>query len=442
MADDNGRGGGGGSAIGMTGGAGRRGCGSPEATKVSAGATLVSIRASGLRPACLAGRLIGMNVTAPGRRRSARDWVVDTGLFLLAASWVLAGGEGLRAATPPGPAWLVTLAQVLSALGCAALWLRRRWPVEIAVVLVALAALSELAAVAMVVALFTVAVHRPPRTTAFVFAVSLFAPVASVVLRPPPETPRFLHFLLGVTVQAGVVGWGLFIRHRRQLVLALQERAARAETEARLRAEQAQRRAREEMAREMHDVLGHRLSLLSVHAGALEFRPDAPAEEVARAAKVIRESAHQALQDLREVIGVLRAPVGELVQPTLADVQVLVADSGQAGMRVDLRTEISGVAPEGVGRTAYRIVQEGLTNARKHAPGAEVHVRLAGAPGQGLTVEVHNTAVAGPQPVAAMPPGQGLVGLGERVTLADGRLEHNPTPDGGWRLAAWLPWPP
>ena len=119
----------------------------------------------------------------------------------------------------------------------------------------------------------------------------------------------------------------------------------------------------------MHDVLGHRLSLLSVHAGALEFRPDAPAEEVARATKVIRENAHQALQDLREVIGVLRAPVGELPQPTLADVHQLVAESGRVGMRVSLHDETGGPVPDLAGRTAYRVVQEALTNARKHAPG-------------------------------------------------------------------------
>jgi signal transduction histidine kinase len=196
----------------------------------------------------------------------------------------------------------------------------------------------------------------------------------------------------------------------------------------------------------MHDVLGHRLSLLSVHAGALEFRPDAPAEEVARAAKVIRESAHQALQDLREIVGVLRAPVGELPQPTLVDLPQLVAESARAQMQVDLRTEVHDPVPESTGRTAYRIVQEALTNARKHAPGTAVQVRLSGTPGQGLTVEVHNAAPAtdpGQEAAATSAPlGQGLIGLAERVTLADGRLEHGPTADGGWRLSAWLPWPP
>jgi signal transduction histidine kinase len=173
---------------------------------------------------------------------------------------------------------------------------------------------------------------------------------------------------------------------------------------------------------------------------------------------VIRENAHQALQDLREVIGVLRAPVGELPQPTLADVAQLVAESGRAGMRVALRDETSGAVPDLAGRTAYRVVQEALTNARKHAPGAEVLVHLAGSPGNGLTVEVRNQRVPGPDPDPAPGPGpaddpgpgpandpgagQGLVGLAERVALASGRLEHGPTPEGGWRLAAWLPWPP
>jgi signal transduction histidine kinase len=194
----------------------------------------------------------------------------------------------------------------------------------------------------------------------------------------------------------------------------------------------------------MHDVLGHRLSLLSVHAGALEFRPGASPEEIAGAAKVIRENAHQALQDLREVIGVLRAPVGELPQPTLADVRELVAESDRAGMRVGLGEEVGGAVPDLVGRTAYRVVQEALTNARKHAPGAAVDVHLAGGPGQGLTVEVCNQPPdPGPADAPAGDPGagQGLVGLAERVALASGRLEHGPTPAGGWRLVAWLPWP-
>jgi signal transduction histidine kinase len=501
----------------------------------------------------------------PRPRRRPRDWVVDTLLFLLAALVGLLSAAGrLEASTEVEPG-VFAADLVAGTLGCIGLWWRRRWPVGLALVLVALSTFSEVVAGAMVVGLFTVAIHRPPRTTAAVYGLSVLAALVYVVVRPEPGVPRLWLFLFGVVVQGAAVGWGLFIHFRRQLVLSLRDRAARAETEARLRAEQAQQRARDEIAREMHDVLGHRLSLLSVHAGALEFRPGAPTEEIARAAKVIRENAHLALQDLREVIGVLRAPVGELPQPTLADVEQLVAESGRAGMRVDLRTETGGAVPDLAGRTAYRVVQEALTNARKHAPGTAVLVRLAGSPGEGLTVEVCNDAPgamaapargamaapargpgvpapdpagaphpdpplpgppragpppAGPPPTdASNPPGpapgppvpagaaphppgpapgppvgersptassgpgvvhspgpgtpapdpgawvapdpgtgaapdpgagaapdpgtgQGLVGLAERVALVDGRLEHGPTAEGGWRVAAWLPWPP
>jgi len=413
-------------------------------------------------------------------RRSTRNWIVDTCLFLFAAGFgLLTGTERVRIAMPD-PAWLFDVDQIVAAAGCAALWLRRRRPVELSMVLIALSTFSELVAGAMLVALFTVAVHRPPRTTGIVFGLSLVAGVVYVELRPEPDTPGFLLWLLGLTIQGAAVGWGMFIHHRRQLVESLRDRAARAETEAHLRAEQAQSRTREAIAREMHDVLGHRLSLLSVHAGALEYRPDAPPEDIARAAKVIRESAHQALQDLREVIGVLRAPVGELPQPTFADIHQLVAESVEAGMRIDLCQETDGPVPDSMGRTAYRVIQEGLTNARKHAAGADVRLRAAGAPGQGLTVEVGNAApnatpnatpdaapgiipgadvvtAPGATPVAAPPAlpgerrqgerhhqwrhGQGLLGLGERVALAGGRLEHGPTEEGGWRLSAWLPWP-
>jgi signal transduction histidine kinase len=381
---------------------------------------------------------------APAPRRRRRDWVVDTCLFLLVSLAALLTAVGrVEDATQPPPGWLFAADIAAGALGCAGLWLRRRWPVGVAIGLIALSTFSELVAAAMVVALFTVAAYRPPRTTGAVFAVSVLAALVYVVVRPDPAIPGLVLFLFGVAIQGAAVGWGLFVHYRRQLVESLRDRAVRAETEAQLRAEQAQQRARDEIAREMHDVLGHRLSLLSVHAGALEFRPDASPEEIARAAKVIRENAHQALQDLREVIGVLRAPVGELPQPTLADVQQLVAESGRAGMRVDLRQEVDGTVPELAGRTTYRIVQEGLTNVRKHAPGAEVRLRVAGAPGQGLTVEVCNE----PRPTSEAPApaeagaGQGLVGLAERVALANGRLEHGPTATGGWRLSAWLPWP-
>lgn len=409
--------------------------------------------------------------------RSRRDWFVDACLFLSAVAFAMAVVAG-RLNDPLSPRWVLGVDQLAGLLGCAALWLRRRWPVEVALALVPLSSFAESVGGAQLVALFAVAVHRSFRTTAAVGAVSLLAAPVYAVLRPEPDVPGGLVVLLGVVLTLAVVGWGQFVRHRRQLADARVERAVRAETEARLRLEQAQHLAREEIAREMHDVLGHRLSLLSVHAGALEYRPDAPAEEIARAAAVIRESAHQALQDLREVIGVLRAPVGELPQPTLADVPALVADSVRAGMRVDLRVEAPQEAPAGLGRTTYRVIQEGLTNARKHAPGADVHVTVRGGPGEGLTTEVRTStcgttgeraagalaagvsatgvsatgarttdtpvpggSAAGGRSTETAGTGRGLVGLAERAAQAGGRLTHGPTGAGGFVISAWLPWP-
>jgi signal transduction histidine kinase len=374
-------------------------------------------------------------------RRSIRDWIVDTTLFLFAAMiGLLAASERIKTGMMPDPPWLFDVDQILGVLACCSLWVRKRWPVELALILISLSTFTELTGGAMVIALFTVAVHRPPRISGAVFALSLLSSVIYVWVRPDPGLAWQVILALAFAIQGTAVGWGLFIHHRRQLLLSLKDKAARAETEAQLRAERAIHLAREEIAREMHDVLGHRLSLLSVHAGALEYNPDAPATDVARAAKVIRDSAHQALQDLREVIGVLRAPVGELPQPTLADVTTLVAESRRAGMAVELRQELAGTTPDLMGRTGYRIVQEALTNVRKHAPGAEVKVTLSGGPGDGLVIEVGNSAPPR-TPLPGRTSGQGLVGLGERVALAEGRLEHGPA-GGGWRLTAWLPWPP
>ncbi|MFE0451857.1 sensor histidine kinase [Streptomyces sp. NPDC058914] len=377
-------------------------------------------------------------------RRTVRDWIVDFSCFLLAVAIGLAVADTLSD-DQELPHAVVVADQLLGALSCAAVWLRRRLPLALAAATVPLGFLSTTSAGAGTVALFTLAVHRPFRYVAWVGGIQLVLIPVLMWVRPDPDLEYGPALVWTVLLTVTIIVWGLFVRSKRQLMLSLRDRARRAETEARLRAEQAQRLAREAIAREMHDVLAHRLTLLSVHAGGLEFRPDAPREEIARAAGVIRESAHEALQDLREIIGVLRAGQPDepgRPQPTLAALDALVAESREAGMKVTLDQRVTDPAavPASVGRTAYRIAQECLTNVRKHAPGAEAAVTVAGGPGEGLAVTVRNPAPEGDVPLVPGS-GQGLIGLTERATLTGGRLEHGPREDGGFEVRAWLPWP-
>jgi signal transduction histidine kinase len=380
------------------------------------------------------------------RGRTTRDWVVDSLAFVLA---VLVGlvvfGEAHR--DNDYPEWFIALDLLCGTAACIALWWRRRWPVELAIALVVAGTLASSSGGAAAVALFTVAVHRPFRVVAPIALAAVATQPVYLAIFPSAGSPYAVAFVLSVLIIGLVVVWGMFVRSRRQLVLSLRDRAERAETEQQLRVDQARAHERARIAREMHDVLAHRISLLSLHAGALEFRPDAPPEEVARAAGVIRSSAHQALEDLRAVIGVLReGPDGdrpERPQPTLAELPALIDESRAAGMRVqyDWRLPPEAAVPEGLGRNAYRIVQEGLTNARKHARGSAVDVSVAGAPGDGLTLEIRNRLPVGAFAALEIPgAGTGIVGLAERTSLAGGRLEHGRTDAGDYRLWAWLPW--
>ncbi|MEV1155608.1 histidine kinase [Micromonospora chokoriensis] len=387
-------------------------------------------------------------------RRTTRDWVVDSLAFLLGVLWVLFVVADALSPTPemaiPLPHdWMVGVDTVLGLICCGLLWVRRRWPLGLAVATLPLNLFSMAAAIPLLIIYFTVVVHRRTAVAIAVTGVGLLTNLVFSWTRPDPAMPYWATVTWGVVITLAVLAWGMFVRARRQLIVSLRERAERAEAEQQLRIAQARHLERTRIAREMHDVLAHRISLLSLHAGALEFRPDAPADEVARAAGVIRGSAHAALQDLREVIGVLRAEDGgddapEPPQPTLADLPALIAESRSAGVRVNVSDTVAEAekVPAALGRAAYRIVQEGLTNARKHAAGAAVTVDVAGGPGDGLTVAVGNRWPVGAPAGDTLPgAGTGLVGISERVTLAGGRLAYGRDDSGDFRLAAWLPWP-
>lgn len=219
----------------------------------------------------------------------------------------------------------------------------------------------------------------------------------------------------------------------------LRERELR---EAALRDEVTRQEERSRIAHEMHDVLGHRLSLLSLQAGALEVTAPAAGD----AARTVRSTAKQSLEDLRQVIGVLRD--GRDFQlngpaPSLTDLPALVADTREAGVPVNLTVMLdqAAAAPPQLAMAVYRIVQESLTNVVRHAPGAPADVQIRGGPGAGVSLEVVNPV---PPPGTAPPSpgsGTGLTGISERVTALGGKANIGPTTNGTFAVQAWLPWP-
>jgi len=379
-------------------------------------------------------------VEAVDGRRSARDWVVDV---LLVGAAFLIGGLSLDSNWQDHSTLAAIVDIAFGAVVCLSLWVRREHPIGVAVGAIAISSFSAFAGGAALIAIFNVAVRSSRRALLGIVGTALISMAITPLLYPSPG--RWVaQFLFGVLLLAVAIGWGLFARARRELVYSLRERAERLESEQRLRVDQAREAERRRIAREMHDVLAHRLSLLSVHAGALEFRPDASPEEVSEAAGVIRSTAQTALEELRTVIGVLRDEGEEGVvqppQPTLAELPALIDESRAAGMHIrlnmgDARAE---QLPAGAGRTAYRVVQEGLTNARKHAPGAAVDVTISTDDDLLLVGVVNKHSVTGPTG-AQSGSGAGLVGLAERVSLAGGELEYGADENGDFVLRARIP---
>jgi len=232
---------------------------------------------------------------------------------------------------------------------------------------------------------------------------------------------------------------GIYVRTRAQLLAALRERAERAEAEQELLARDAVLTERTRIAREMHDAVGHRVSLMVLQAGAIEMAAADP-QRVGQLAGQVQDAGRQALEELRQMVGVLRAGEGDdaplAPQPGLDSLPRLVDESRQAGMAVELTglPDSTHLDPA-VSRAAYRIVQEGLTNAGKHAPGAEVCVTVAQRPGE-LVVRIVNGIGGNSEAVSG---GFGLVGLAERVRTLGGRLTAEPRLDGGFVVEAVLP---
>ncbi|MFD7263001.1 sensor histidine kinase [Streptomyces sp. NPDC059874] len=404
-----------------------------------------------------------------------RDVVVDVALGGVSA--VECAWEGVGFA---GEAGVPTAVGVLFGLLVgSALVVRRRWPV--AVVLVGIAITPAVMGFLLgVVGLYTVASSEVPRRiTATLTSMALAATFAVMYLRTSGDVEAGRTFVLMLSVFVAValtvppVLFGLYMGARRRLMESLQERADSLERELSLLADRAEERAewarteeRTRIAREMHDVVAHRVSLMVVHAAALEA---VAAKDPARAAKnaaLVGDMGRQALTELREMLGVLRreepvkrarvavaagaaaaavpvALVGSFEDgPSLGELEALVGQSRVAGMAVEMVVlgEVSASAyPAEVEQTAYRVVQEALTNCHKHAPGARVVVRLAHRDGE-VAMQVENGPCDGQVPEPGLPSGgNGLVGMRERVLGLGGVFVSGPTDGGGFKVSAVLP---
>lgn len=396
---------------------------------------------------------------------------------------------------------------VLGLIVGSVLLVRRRWPIVVVLVSIAASAAS-MGVMLTIIGLYTMAAAGLPRRvlgvlsgmsisgTLIVTVVKFRQDMAKDGYDPPVWVAGIVALLMAVGVTVPPVLSGLYVGARRRLVESLRERADGLERELSLLADRAEERAewarneeRTRIAREMHDVVAHRVSLMVVHAAALQAIALKDPHKASKNAALVGDMGRQALTELRQMLGVLRAHEGqgggradvgavplasvaavasaasssaaaaassasaagstaagaprsqpEPTGPSLCELAALIEQSRAAGMTVELLVEGEDRSyAAAVEATAYRVVQEGLTNVHKHAPGAETRVRLARRPAE-VAVLVENGPSDQAAADAGLPSGgNGLVGMRERVASLGGGFVSGPTDAGGFRVSAVLP---
>ncbi|MER6351386.1 histidine kinase [Streptomyces sp. NPDC001634] len=414
-----------------------------------------------------------------------RSALLDISLAALSA--VECAVEGIQFSRDAGLP--VPVGMVFGLFAGLTLLLRRKWPIAVVLVSIAITP-AQMGFLMGIVGLYTLAASELPRRIIGALAGMSFAGMFIVTyVRAHQGMVRgdlaiaggFIPFL-SVTTALGMTAppvlLGLYVGARRRLMESLRERADSLERELMLLAERAEERAewarneeRTRIAREMHDVVAHRVSLMVVHAAALQAVARKDPEKAVKNAALVGDMGRQALTELREMLGVLRTGEGFVGRPArvavplaavgaaaaaaasraaddssegpcLAELEELVGQSAAAGMVVNLSVEgeVRSYARE-VEQTAYRVVQEALTNVHKHAAGAKTHVRLAHRSAE-IAMQVENEPP--PEPgfaeAARLPSGgNGLVGMKERVSALGGVFVSGPTDAGGFRVSAVIP---
>ncbi|MGW8359693.1 sensor histidine kinase [Streptomyces wedmorensis] len=379
-------------------------------------------------------------------------WVWDgalTALWTVAALVDAAGGWRNTARDPGVPVWLVfTLSLALTV----PLYWRRRHPLAVLAVMACAVLVSDAsgaflqASYLQMLPLFHIALSRPPRALLVSFAL-LLPPLVTGAVRFPTESwdQRVAPTLWAYALVALL---GIAVRSRKDHTAALVDRARRLEVERDQEVRLAAAAERTRIAREMHDIIGHNLSVITGLADGGRYAAAKSPERAAQALEAIGTTSREALAELRRLLGVLHDDDQEAVrapQPTLADLDALVTGVRKAGLPVHLDLPADPPAQPlspGAQLTVYRVVQEALTNTLKHAgPGARATVTLTHTPDD-VRADITNTPAAGaPRPEQARERGrgQGLTGMRERAALYDGTLECGPLPTGGWAVRLRLP---
>jgi signal transduction histidine kinase len=361
-----------------------------------------------------------------------RPWLLDGAIVLALIVATIATSDGLVSSS------------VLfgAAVSLPLLW-RRRQPVAVFSIIAVVAFAQWLADVrtvgdfALLVALFTVALESPPRTTVAAAAVLEIGVILATVRWAVAEPLKVWIYLTGLTTAAAVLGAGA--RMHRELIGSLQERAARLEYERDQQGQLAAAAERARIAREMHDIVAHHLSVMISLADGARYQLDESPERAETALATLSQTGRQALTEMRRLLGVLRDERGPDLQPqpSLAVIDSLVARMREAG--VSIRYELTGPTEDiepGLQLTACRIVQEALTNALKHA-GDDAQVSVAVACGAGaVTLEVRDTGRA--VPGMEIDEGGGLRGMRERAAVYGGQVQAGPDPGGGWSVRTRL----
>jgi len=399
--------------------------------------------ARGIIGAHRAARIIGVPPLNAwlARLRPLADWAIALVAFGLSAQPLLSRGD---CGCEHIPRW----AWVLVAAECAPLAVRRRWPFPVVMVVGLLSAAYGLSSLpdppvyyAGLVALYTVAAHASARLAYTALAVSAATIAVTLVLDAPNGDYQDVTVVVATWATAFLLGESA--RHRRERAARLEERAAQLERANLAEAAAAVEAERNRISRELHDAVAHHVSMMVVQAEAGPVVVDADPDRARAVFDAISASGKQALAEMRQLLGVLRQPEDAplVPQPGVDQVRDLVDRAESAGLEVSLT--VKGERPPlplAVDLSAYRVVQEALTNCVRHAPNSPVQVVLEY--GDDLVVDVSDAGPGGDRidwgdaPAAT---GNGLAAMRERVTMVGGTLRAGPREPAGWSVRAVLP---